>query len=733
EELAPSRSMARHPLFQVQLDLQNNAQAVLDLPGAHAGGIAAGAAVAKFDVEVRVGESWDTEGAPAGLRGSLIVAADLFDARTAESIAGRWIRALDVLTADPTLSLSSLDVLGETEHHQVVVEWNDTARELPTGLVPGLFEAQAARTPATVAVVAGGVEVSYAELDERANRIAQFLVSQGVGPESVVGLCLPRGIDTVAAILAVWKAGAAYLPMDPEYPAERIGFMLRDSGVVLTLTTEDILDELPAGRGRLVALDDPLTATQLAAAPATSPGVAVERDGLAYVIYTSGSTGRPKGVAVTHGGLANYVTWAADMYGKGPGGAPLHSSLAFDLTVTSLTVPLISGSAVVVSAAGGAEGLAELVRTSDEFGFAKVVPAHLPVLSEMLADDHATASARTWVVGGEALPGAAVREWLERSPDSVVVNEYGPTETVVGCSVFSVRLGQEVGESVPIGRPVANTQLYVLDERLAPVPVGVAGELYVAGEQLARGYLGRAALTAERFLASPFASGLRMYRTGDVARWSADGQLEYLGRADEQVKIRGFRIEPGEVQAALLAHPGVARAAMVAREDTPGDRRLVAYVVPSDEADADELPALVKKFATARLPEHMVPSAVVVLDALPLTVNGKLHREALPAPDYSGDAGSGREPSTHEEKVLCEVFAQVLGLERVGVDDDFFVLGGHSLLAVRLINRIRTVLGTEVEIVELFDAPTVAGLARRLGSQKSARPALRPMRIQEES
>ncbi|MCX4851603.1 non-ribosomal peptide synthetase [Streptomyces sp. NBC_00893] len=735
EELAPSRSMARHPLFQVQLDLQNNAQAVLDLPGAHAGGIPAGAAVAKFDVEVRVGESWDAEGAPAGLRGSLIVAADLFDARTAESIAGRWTRALDVLTADPTLSPRSLDVLGETERHQVVVEWNDTARELPTGLVPGLFEAQAARTPDAVAVVAEGVEMPYAELDARANRIAQFLVGQGVGPDSIVGLCLPRGIDTVAAILAVWKAGAAYLPMDPEYPAERIGFMLRDSGVVLTLTTEEILDELPAGRGRLVALDDPLTATRLAAAPAMSPEVTVERESLAYVIYTSGSTGRPKGVAVTHGGLANYVMWAADAYATtdSRAGAPLHSSLAFDLTVTSLTVPLISGSAVVVSPAGGAEGLAELIRTSDEFGLAKVVPAHLPVLSEMLADEHATASARTWVVGGEALPGAVVREWLERSPDSVVVNEYGPTEAVVGCSVFEVRPGQEVGESVPIGRPAANTQLYVLDERLSPVPVGVAGELHVAGVQLARGYLGRAGLTAERFVASPFASGARMYRTGDVARWSADGQLEYLGRADEQVKIRGFRIEPGEVQAVLLAHPGVARAAAVAREDTPGDRRLVAYVVPADDADTDELPSLIKQFSTARLPEHMVPSAVVVLDALPLTVNGKLDREALPAPDYSGAAGSGREPSTHEEKVLCEVFAQVLGLERVGVDDDFFVLGGHSLLAVRLINRIRTVLGTEVEIVELFDAPTVAGLAQRLGSQKSARPALRPMRIQEES
>jgi amino acid adenylation domain-containing protein len=461
----------------------------------------------------------------------------------------------------------------------------------------------------------------------------------------------------------------------------------------------------------------------------------VRPDNLAYVIYTSGSTGQPKGVAVTHGGLANYLSWSTERYDMSAGGgAPLHSSLAFDLTVTSAVLPLVTGSAVAVSTAGGAEGLAELVRSSPEFGLAKVVPAHLPLLGEMLAEKESASAARTWVVGGEALQGEVVREWLARAPQAVVVNEYGPTETVVGCSVFEARAGQEFADSVPIGRPVANTRLYVLDESLRPVPQGVAGELYIAGAQVARGYVRRPGLTAERFVASPFGEpGERLYRSGDLARWSADGQLEYLGRSDEQVKIRGFRIEPGEVASVLQAHPSVAQAAVVAREDAPGDTRLVAYAVPADpEHDEPELRSQLRTFVGGRLPEYLVPSAVVLLDALPLTVNGKLDRKALPAPE--AEAGSsGRPPANDREEQLCAAFADVLGLESVGVDDDFFTLGGHSLLAVRLANRIRTVLGVDMEIAVLFDAPTVAELAQRLGDRKPAKRALRPMRNQEES
>ncbi|MER5891224.1 amino acid adenylation domain-containing protein, partial [Streptomyces sp. NPDC001941] len=630
------------------------------------------------------------------------------------------------LSGGPDTPLAVIDVLGAGERARVVEEWNATDADLGSLLVPGLFAAQVARVPEAVAVVAGAESLTYAELDARANRLASYLVGQGIGAESLVGLCLPRGVDAVVSMLAVWKAGAGYLPIDPDYPAERINFMLGDSGAALTLTTGEILDDLPAGRNRYVAVDSALVRMQLASASDEAPGLHTDRRSLAYVIYTSGSTGRPKGVAITHEGLANYVSWAVGAYHTG--GAPLHSSLAFDLTVTSVLVPLASGSPVIASEQGGAEGLAELMRQPGDFGLVKAVPAHLPLLKEMLSGEDVAQAARTWVVGGEALPPAVVREWLALAPESVVVNEYGPTETVVGCCVFEIAAGQELGESVPIGRPIANTRLYVLDERLQPVAAGVAGELYIAGIQLARGYVKRPGLTAERFTANPFETGQRMYRTGDVARWTTEGLLEYLGRSDEQVKVRGFRIEPGEVQAVVAAHREVAQAAVIAREDVPGDTRLVAYVVPSDldEVDAD-LASQVREFASVRLPEHMVPSAVVVLDALPLTGNGKLDRKALPAPDASGSAGAGRAPANLQEEILCAAFAQVLGLERVGVEESFFTLGGHSLLAVRLVSRIRAVLGVELEMAALFEAPTVAGLAARIAGAEAARAALAPV------
>ncbi|WP_330333159.1 amino acid adenylation domain-containing protein [Streptomyces sp. NBC_00536] len=728
EELAPARSMGRHPLFQTVFTMQNNAQAVLDLPGAGVSGVSAGAAVAaRFDLDVLLGEVFDASGAPAGVAGTVVGAADLFDGESVGRIAERLVRVLELVGTDPGLRLSAVDVLDADERRRVLVEWNDTAADFGPALVPELFAAQVARTPDAAAVIADGAEVSYRELDARANRLAHYLLAQGVGAESMVGVCLPRGVEMVVAVLAAWKAGAAYLPIDPEYPADRIAYMLADGGAVLTLTDEEVLDELPAGRARLVAVDGPLMTMQLSAQPTTPPEVSVSPDGLAYVIYTSGSTGRPKGVAVTHGGLANYARFAAGSYEAVHGGAPLHSSLAFDLTVTSIVAPLISGAPVTVSRAGGAEGLAELLREGGGFGLVKVVPAHLPLLSEMLTDVQLKGAAATWVVGGEALPPGVVRDLLERAPGSVVVNEYGPTETVVGCAVFEIRAGQEIGEPVPIGRPIANMRLYVLDEWLRPVAPGVAGELYIAGAQLARGYLNRPGLTAERFTANPFEPGARMYRSGDVARWRADGRLEYLGRADEQVKVRGFRIEPGEVQAVIAGHPQVAQAAVIAREDAPGDVRLVAYVVPAD-GEAGGLPEQLRAFAAQRLPEHMVPSAVVVVAALPLTANGKLDRKALPAPDYAAGAGTGRAPANRQEELLCQAFAEALGLEKVSVDDDFFERGGHSLLAVELTARIRALLDVDVTIRTLFDAPTVAGLAKKLGTEKSTRPALRPMR-----
>ncbi|MFH8447552.1 amino acid adenylation domain-containing protein [Streptomyces sp. NPDC018026] len=635
----------------------------------------------------------------------------------------------------PGTRLAAIDVLDAEERRLVLDEWNGTEASPAGALATELFEAQVVRTPDALAVVSDREPVTYAELDARANRLAHYLSAQGVGRESLVGLCLPRSTEMIAAILAVWKAGAAYVPLDPEYPADRLAYMLTDSRASVLVGTGEVLDELPVGRIRTVDLDDPLVMGALAGQPAQTPQRTLRKDELAYVMYTSGSTGRPKGVAVTQGGLANYVAWAAEAYAmeEGGGGAALHSSLAFDLTVTSVLVPLVSGSAVVVSEVGGAEGLAELVRTSPEFGLVKVVPGHLPLLAELLTANESSDAARRLIVGGEALRGADVRGWLERVPGSVVVNEYGPTETVVGCCAFEVAAGDTVDEVMPIGRPVANMRLYVLNERLRPSPVGVAGEVYIAGEQMARGYVGRAGLTAERFVACPFEAGARMYRSGDVARWTADGQLVFLGRADEQVKVRGFRVEPGEVGAVAAGHTRVAQAAVVAREDVPGNTRLVAYVVPESAENADELTTSVTEFMAARLPEHMVPSAVVVLDALPVTANGKLDRKALPAPDYTGGAGTGRGPVSVQEELLCQAFAEVLGLPTVGVDDDFFGLGGQSLLATRLVSRVRAVLGVELPIRVLFETPTPGAVADWLSAADEARTPLtatvRPERV----
>ncbi|MDH6521544.1 amino acid adenylation domain-containing protein [Streptomyces sp. SAI-135] len=736
EELSPSRSLARHPLFQVVLTKQNTVEAVLDLDGVHVEPVSATRRWAKFDLDVMVAETHDEQGRPAGLRGAMTVAADLFEPSTLESITRWWVRVLEQVAATPDESVRAIELLTGAELWRVVGEWNDTTAERPDTSVVALFEEQVRRSPEAVAVVAGGVGVSYGELDARANRLARYLTGLGVGPESVVGLCLPRGVDMVAAILGVWKAGAAYLPVDAALPVERIAFMLADSRAVLLLGMEDVVGDLPAGRVRVVALDAPLTAMQLEAAEPTAPGVAVAGDGLAYVIYTSGSTGRPKGVAVTHGGLANYV---CDVPGRLGWGEPderygLLQAQVTDLGNTVVFTALTTGGELHILDADAVVDAGAVARYVAEHRIQhmKVVPSHLAALSSVAGIGPVLPS-RSLVLGGEAASPEWVRE-VVGTGGCAVFNHYGPTETTIGV-LTTVLDGESVsGGVVPVGTPVANTRVFVLDEWLRPVAPGVTGELYVAGAQLARGYVGNAPLSAERFVACPFGRGERMYRTGDRVRWSAQGQLVFAGRADEQVKIRGFRIEPGEVEAVVAAHPEVDRAAVVAREDTPGDVRLVAYVVPADPEDSLDGGQL-KDFAAARLPEYMVPSAVVVLDALPLTSNGKLDRRALPAPEYAASGGVSRPPANAREEALCTAFAQVLGLESVGVEDDFFALGGHSLLAVRLISRIRALLGVEVEIRVLFQTPTPAGLAAELDAQDTgpARPELtvveRPERL----
>ncbi|MER5889423.1 amino acid adenylation domain-containing protein [Streptomyces sp. NPDC001941] len=640
--------------------------------------------------------------------------------------AGNLVAALETaLDGGPELALDQVDVLDAQERERVLVEWNDTASDSEPSLVHELFEETAGRAPRATALVADGSSVSYGELEARANRIAHYLIGQGIGAESVVGLCLPRGAEMIAGILGVWKAGAGYLPIDPGQPTDRIAFMLRDSGAALALTTEEILDELPAGRSRLVALDDTFVEMQLAGASTEAPGRTVDPTSLAYVIYTSGSTGQPKGVAVTHGGLANYTASVPARVGFGGVGAryALLQAQATDLGNTVVFASLVSGGELHILDEGAvtdpvavAAYLAE--HQIDHF---KAVPSHLAALASA-GGIAGVLPTQSLVLGGEAASPAFIGELVAAAGERGVHNHYGPTETTIGVATTRLTASSTSDGVVPVGTPVANTRFYVLDGCLRPVAPGVAGELYVSGAQLARGYVKRPGLTGERFVANPFAAGERMYRTGDRAKWTADGQIVFLGRADDQVKIRGYRIEPGEVQGVLTAHPLVEQAAVVAREDTPGDRRLVAYVVPEDRADADdELAASVRTFAGQRLPEHMVPSAVVVLDALPLTGNGKLDRRALPAPDFAALAGAGRAPADVREEILCAAFAEVLELDTVGVDDDFFELGGHSLVAVRLVELLRG-RGVSVSVRALFDHPTVAALAASSGAAQVSVP-----------
>jgi amino acid adenylation domain-containing protein len=650
----------------------------------------------------------------------------------------------DALDGRQQTPLSALPVLDPAERHQLLVSWNDTAAEIPAETVPVWFAGQAARVPDAVAVARGDELVSYAELEARSNRLAHYLAGLGAGRESVIGLCLPRGIEMIVALLAVWKVAAAYLPIDPSLPAERVSFMLADARAAVLLGTGEVLDELPTGPVRSVALDDPRVAAAVSAMPGSAPVVSMLARQLAYVIYTSGSTGTPKGVAVTHDGLANYVASVPSRVGlAGPGRFAVLQDQVTDLGNTVLFGALATGGTLVVAPEQAVTDPAVMARfiAGQRVDALKVVPSHLAALGAGPAGLAPVLPGRGLVLGGEAAPAGWVRDLVAAAgAGRAVFNHYGPTETTIG--VLTARLDDATvaADEVPIGSPSANTEVFVLDGRLCPVPPGVAGELYVAGAQLARGYVGRPGLTAARFVANPFGpvGGGRLYRTGDVVRWTGDGQLVFAGRADEQVKIRGFRVEPGEVEVVLAAHSGVARAAVIAREDVPGDKRLVAYVVSADGegpgADGvDSLPAAVRKFAASRLPGHMVPSAVVVLDALPLRANGKLDRKALPSPDFAAASRPGRGPANAREELLCQAFADVLGLETVGPEDDFFALGGHSLLAVRLVSQVRAVLGAEVDVRLLFEAPTVAGFAAHVGDQKSTRPVFRRMRNSEES
>ncbi|OJF15837.1 non-ribosomal peptide synthetase [Couchioplanes caeruleus] len=713
ERVNPARSLARNPLFQVMVGYHNRSDDALQLPGLEVEWVPVELPTAKFDLVFSFSEH--VESGRIGCR--LEYATDLFDPGTAARLGDRLHRLLAGVTADPQAPLSSIDLLAADERRQVVERYNDTLRAVPEETLPQLFARCVAARPDAVAVVDRSRSASYAQLDAQANRIARLLAARGVGRESVVGIAVPRSVEMVATVLGVLKLGAAYLPLDLSHPAERIAYMLGDSAAGVVVATASEAPRVPEVDGvRRLLLDSPPVAGELAALdPSPLPTGPVGLDQAAYVIYTSGSTGRPKGVAVPHDGIASLAATAVDRMSLTPDSRVLQfASVGFDVAVFELTMALCVGGQLVltpdeVRVAGPAltEFLHERRITH------MILP---PSLVAALPADCELPAGSTILVGTETVPPDLIGRWAGRLN---LLAAYGLTEATVNSTLWPAK--PDWNASVPIGVPDPNTTVYVLDARLRPVPPGVVGELYVSGRGLARGYLGKPGLTAERFVACPFGPpGTRMYRTGDRARWRTDGNLDFLGRVDEQVKIRGFRIELGEISGALSGHPRVRQAAVVADRD--GEHtRLIGYAVTGDDPVP---PADLRAYLAESLPDYMVPAAVVVLaDPLPLTPNGKLDRRALPRPDWSTMTGDER-PVTAEQHTLAELFAEILGLPAVGIHDNFFALGGHSMAAMRLIGRIRSAFGADLTIREVFDTPTVAGLAGQLAGATSARPPL---------
>ncbi|MES4909556.1 MULTISPECIES: amino acid adenylation domain-containing protein, partial [unclassified Streptomyces] len=665
--------------------------------------------------------------------------AALYSREELERLQRNFLRLLKNLIAEPDTAIACADLLDPVERQQLLHGWNAPVGHNSEVVLPELFEAQARSASDAVAVVFEGRQLTYGDLNTRANRLARHLVSRGAGPEQLVALALPRSADLVVALLAVLKSGAGYVPVDPDYPADRIHGMLQDAEPALLVTHSAINDRLlqdvaqhSSGQTQLVLLDEAGTAKSIERCPDADVTDADRTTALlpqhpAYVIYTSGSTGRPKGVAVTHENVARLLSATKDRFQfEATDVWTMFHSYAFDFSVWEVWGCLLHGGRLVVvgyTASRSPDRMLKLIR-DEGVTVLNQTPSAFYQLMQAETEAKAPEADQDWfsatrfiIFGGEALDTRRLTAWYRRHSGErpVLVNMYGITETTVHVTLAPLNEASPAEEVGVVGRQIADLSVYVLDAGLQPAPVGVAGELYVAGPGLARGYLNQPAVTAERFVANPFgtAAGSRMYRTGDVVRWRPDGQLEFVGRADAQVKVRGFRIELGEIEAVLTAQDTVAQAAVLVREDRPGDRRLVGYVVPPADSEAPTDTAAVLGFVRDRLPDYMVPSALVVLERLPLTPNGKLDCKALPAPDHAAST-SGRGPRTPGEQVLCDLFAEVLGVPEVGIDDSFFALGGHSLLATRLISRIRTTLDTDLGIRALFEAPTVADLAEHL-------------------
>jgi amino acid adenylation domain-containing protein len=726
EDLRPDRNLSQNPLFQVLFSLQNAPRQAFELPGLKLSSMDSAESAAKFDISVFLTETAD------GVRGRFEYNTDIFDAETIQRMVGHYQVLLEAAIATPTRQISQLLLLTEQEEKQIVADWNATAAEYPRDLcLHQLIAQQAARTPDAVACVIAGDTVaedrklSYRELDAKANQLAQALQKKGIGPGQRVGIFVERSLEMMVGLLGIQKAGAAYVPLDPAYPAERIQLTLEDAAVPVVLTQKALAGSLPKNTAQVICLDSDWA--EIAKESTAVPSVSMTPNDLAYVIFTSGSTGRPKGVQVRHRGVVNLLTAMAKELKMGPGDVfPALASFAFDMCIPELYLALISGGQVVIGErhlAGNGEELAALLQRTG----ATVVHA-TPTTWSLLLEAGFSGKGLKRVIGAEPLPRDLCRRLLEA--DDSLYNFYGPTETTVWSAFHHFR---SVDEPVVVGRPLANQQIYILDNDLHPVPVGVAGEIHIGGDGVAAGYLAQPELTAAKFIPDPFSTtpGATMYKTGDMGRFLADGRIQFQGRADHQVKIRGYRIELGEIEAALGKHPAVQECVVVAREDVHGDKRLVGYVIAAagQTVNATELRAWVKD----RVPEYMVPVAMVEMERFPLSPNGKVDRSKLPAPEYTRPEldSEYQKARTPAEEIIGAIWADVLKLDQVGVHDNFFELGGHSLLATQVVSRIRQTFQTDLPLRTLFEAPTVAGLAEKTlalqgGAQKMQTPPLKP-------
>jgi amino acid adenylation domain-containing protein len=708
--LNPARSMARHPLFQIMLALEST-PVMTHFADLRAELVLLDLGTATLDLSFSLSERVGADGIPAGVSGTLVYAADLFGGDTAAMIATRFARLLSTAAADPELPVGQLELLSSAERRELLAAGSGPVAQVVAAGVAELFAAAAARAPDAVAVVRGDSALTYQELAARSSRLARYLRRRGVGPDVLVALCVEPGMEMIAGLLGILAAGGAYVPVDPGYPAERIAFMLADCCPRLVLAVRRLRDRVPIGDWAVVSLDEDWDALpdgqDSLPLPVTNPA------SLAYVIYTSGSTGVPKGVAVTQRNVVNLIS---DQYWRNGNHhrVLLHSPFSFDASTYELWVPLLSGGRVIMAAESRVDAVdLDNAIARDDVTVAYFTTALLEVMAQEALD--VLGRLREVWAGGDVLSPGALQRILDECPDTVVVHEYGPTETTVFCSFQRFGEAQRQVGVQTLGDPMDNVRTYLLDERLRLTPRGPIGDIYVAGTGVAREYLKRPGLTATRFVADPFGGpGARMYRTGDLARWGAVGQLEFAGRADDQVKVRGFRVEPAEVEAVLARHPTVGQAAVVARQDQAGDKRLIGYVVPAGTGEADV--GSLRDYAREHLPDYLVPSVFVVIGRLPLTPNGKLDRRALPPPSgIDHECGQGyAAPRTRAEKAVARVWSQVLGAQRIGIRDSFFELGGDSYRALEALSRLEALFQAEIPVRTIFKHQTIADLLDQL-------------------